>query len=100
MSLNIEDTARSEYERWLENTKDDEHFRANLLKIQDNKEEITDAFYKHVGFGTSGMRGLLGPGTNRINKYVIRRAARGSLIIGGRRSPSQISNRLRFQEGF
>ncbi|MGN0709327.1 MAG: phospho-sugar mutase [Anaerovoracaceae bacterium] len=77
MGEEIEKQAMAEYERWLKNTENDEHFHNNLLQIQGNKDEITDAFYRHIAFGTSGMRGLLGPGTNRINKYVVRRATQG-----------------------
>ncbi|MBQ1508391.1 MAG: phospho-sugar mutase, partial [Erysipelotrichaceae bacterium] len=48
-----------------------------LIELAGNDEEIIDAFYTDLHFGTSGLRGLMGPGTNRINAYVIRRATQG-----------------------
>ncbi|MGI6211051.1 MAG: phospho-sugar mutase [Anaerovoracaceae bacterium] len=69
--------ALKEYERWLDNTVQQENFHNRLLKLYSNEEEIIDSFYTDLHFGTSGIRGLTGPGTNRINGFVIRRAAQG-----------------------
>lgn len=65
------------YKEWL--TKDifDQSTKAELRSIGDNAKEIEDRFYKDLEFGTGGLRGLMGAGTNRINKYTIRRAAQG-----------------------
>jgi len=68
--------ALNEYKRWLSLTVGDK-YHEKLAEISDNEDEIQDAFYRDVGFGTSGIRALLGPGTNRINKYVVRRTTQG-----------------------
>lgn len=65
-----------EYERWLQNEKLDEALREELLNIKDKSEEIKDRFYSDLSFGTAGLRGILGAGTNRMNKYVVGRATR------------------------
>lgn len=74
---NYKDAAHKEYERWIENTKNDKAIHDELLNMRDNDEEITDSFYRELSFGTSGMRGIIGPGTNRINEYVVRRTTQG-----------------------
>jgi len=63
-----------EYERWLHEVRDEE-----LLKeLRGMTEaEIEDAFYRHLAFGTGGLRGTLGAGTNRMNTYVVARASLG-----------------------
>ena len=67
----------SEYRRWLEKTRGDEDTQARLAALKDEPEELAESFYKSLTFGTSGIRGILGPGTNRINPYVIRRVTKG-----------------------
>lgn len=64
------------YEKWLEFVELDEQLRAQLEKVEDVME-LEDRFYKHLEFGTGGMRGVIGPGTNRMNKYTVRKAAAG-----------------------
>lgn len=64
-------------EKWFSFTGLEEDLKANLMEIQDNDRLIEDLFYKHLEFGTGGMRGELGPGINRLNTYTIRRAAEG-----------------------
>ncbi|MGI6085293.1 MAG: phospho-sugar mutase [Acetivibrionales bacterium] len=64
------------YNQWIENPYYDEATRAELLAIKDEKE-IEDRFYRELEFGTGGMRGIIGAGTNRMNKYTIRKAAQG-----------------------
>ncbi len=66
---------RKNYERWLNSTNIDEATRAELLAMTD--EEIQDAFYKDMEFGTAGIRGIIGAGTNRINIYTVRKATQG-----------------------
>ncbi len=66
-----------EYRYWLENTYFDESTRQELLGIGDNEKEIEDRFYRDLEFGTGGMRGVIGAGTNRMNKYTVRKAAQG-----------------------
>lgn len=65
---------KEKYLYWIENVKDDE-----LLKELNslNEAEIEDAFYRDLAFGTGGLRGILGVGTNRMNVYVIAKASQG-----------------------
>ena len=63
------------YEEWLDNKFFDEKTKNDLLSIKDNEEEIKDRFYKVLEFGTAGLRGKLGAGTNRMNKYMVSKAA-------------------------
>ncbi|MBR5536257.1 MAG: phospho-sugar mutase [Clostridia bacterium] len=63
------------YERWLNSEKIDEATRKELLSM--SEEEIHDAFYKDMEFGTAGLRGIIGAGTNRINIYTVRKATQG-----------------------
>ena len=60
------------YKRWLNSSKIDTQTKAQLEAM--SKEEIDDAFFKDVEFGTAGMRGVLGPGTNRLNDFTVRKA--------------------------
>ncbi|RDY27452.1 phospho-sugar mutase [Romboutsia weinsteinii] len=64
------------YKEWTNNKYFDEEIREELELIKDNKE-IEDRFYKNLEFGTGGLRGVIGAGTNRINKYTVRRATYG-----------------------
>lgn len=66
-----------EYERWLNASEIDEATKQELWQIQSNEKEIRERFGKHLEFGTGGLRGIMGAGTNRINKYTIRRATQG-----------------------
>jgi len=68
---------RKEYQKWLDSPYFDEETTNELLRIKNDEKEIEDRFYKNLAFGTAGMRGKLGAGTNRINKYIIRRATQG-----------------------
>lgn len=63
------------YERWLNHPNLDPSYKETMEKM--TKKEINDAFYTTIEFGTAGMRGLLGPGTNRINLHTIRKANEG-----------------------
>lgn len=65
------------YKLWLEKTKNNEVLHDDLLKISDLPEEINDRFYKELSFGTAGLRGKLGAGTNRMNVYTVGRATAG-----------------------
>ena len=66
----------SEYDRWLENAKDEE-VREELLSIKGKDGEIEDRFYRELSFGTGGIRGVIGAGTNRMNVYTVARATFG-----------------------
>ena len=63
------------YQRWLNSSKVDEATKEELRKM--NQSQIDDAFFKDVEFGTAGMRGVLGPGTNRLNDFTVRKATVG-----------------------
>lgn len=66
-----------EYKNWLESPYIDEETKKELLSIKDNEEEIKERFYKYLEFGTAGLRGKIGAGTNRMNKYVVAKATQG-----------------------
>ncbi len=68
---------RQRYEQWLSDACFDEGTKAELRAIADNEKEIEDRFYRDLEFGTGGMRGVIGAGTNRMNRYTIRKAAQG-----------------------
>lgn len=66
----------TEFERWIERA-DDEEIRSELLSIRENQAEIDDRFYRELEFGTGGLRGVIGAGTNRMNVYTVARATSG-----------------------
>ena len=66
-----------EYKKWCESEEFDEETKEELMKIKDNEKEIEDRFYKELEFGTAGLRGIIGAGTNRMNKYVVGKATQG-----------------------
>lgn len=66
-----------EYEKWCTDSAFDEETKKELLAIKDDKEEIEDRFYKELEFGTAGLRGVIGMGTNRMNKYTVGKATQG-----------------------
>ncbi len=68
---------RKTYEDWLKSDFLDEDSKNELKSIENNEEEIKDRFYKDLEFGTAGLRGIMGIGTNRMNPYVIKRASEG-----------------------
>ena len=68
-------TAFERYQQWLDSPRVGEQDKEILRKM--SNEDIDDAFYKDIEFGTAGMRGIIGPGTNRINFYTVRKATIG-----------------------
>jgi len=66
-----------DYELWLTDLYFDYKTSAELQAIKGNKKEIEDRFYKDLEFGTAGLRGLIGAGTNRMNIYTVRKATQG-----------------------
>ena len=65
------------YESWLNNPYFDEDTKAELRAIADDENEIKERFYTELEFGTAGLRGVIGAGTNRMNIYVVRKATQG-----------------------
>jgi len=65
------------YQEWLQSEEIDEETKETLRKVEGNDEEIKDSFYKELEFGTAGLRGIVGPGTNRMNKYTVGKATQG-----------------------
>ena len=65
------------YQEWLENPYFDENTKAELKAIEGDDKEIKERFYMDLEFGTAGLRGIIGAGTNRMNIYVVRRATQG-----------------------
>lgn len=66
-----------QYNFWLEDSYFDQDTKNELLAIKDNKGEIEERFYKELEFGTGGLRGIIGAGTNRMNVYTVRKASQG-----------------------
>lgn len=80
---------KSEYERWLKQASDEEIIKE--LKYMD-EASVEDAFYRDLVFGTGGLRGVIGAGTNRMNIYVVAKASQGlaQYLIGKYEAPSVI----------
>ena len=70
-------TVMENYEQWLKDFAGDAETVAELESIRNDEKEIEDRFYTELSFGTAGMRGVLGAGMNRMNKYNVRRATKG-----------------------
>lgn len=68
---------RQEYEKWCVDEYFDENTRAELKALEGNEAEIEDRFYRKLEFGTGGLRGVIGAGTNRMNIYTVRQATQG-----------------------
>ena len=68
---------KSIFEYWRSNAIEDLDLKKELDEIRDKPELIEDAFYRELEFGTGGLRGVIGAGTNRMNIYVIRKASQG-----------------------
>lgn len=67
----------NQYKRWLEKAASDEEMHQELLAIAHQEKEIEDRFYRELEFGTGGLRGVLGAGTNRMNIYTVGKATQG-----------------------
>ena len=68
---------QSKYQFWLDNEYFDEDTKKELAAIRDDEKEIEDRFYRDLEFGTGGLRGVIGAGTNRMNVYTVRKASQG-----------------------
>ncbi|MDU3153665.1 MAG: phospho-sugar mutase, partial [Anaerococcus hydrogenalis] len=65
------------YENWLNNDFFDDETKDELKKIENDENEIEDRFYQELAFGTAGLRGKIGAGTNRMNQYTVAKASQG-----------------------
>lgn len=70
-------TWKERIKRWLEHDNLDENTKQGLILLQEDEKLAEDAFYQDLVFGTGGMRGEIGPGTNRMNVYTVRKASQG-----------------------
>lgn len=70
-------TEKELYTLWCKNAKDDPDLCTELESIKDDNDAIVDRFYRDLEFGTGGLRGVIGAGTNRMNIYTVRRATQG-----------------------
>ncbi len=68
---------KSLYELWMNRLDPSDPLRAELEAVQGNEEDITDRFYQEIAFGTAGLRGICGAGTNRMNVFTVGRATQG-----------------------
>ena len=69
--------AKQRYEMWLGSDQVDDVTKQELVNIKDNEAEIEDRFYTNLEFGTGGLRGVMGAGTNRMNIYTVAKASQG-----------------------
>lgn len=70
-------TVKEQYEFWLSDSYFDDATKAELKAIASDDNEINERFYKNLEFGTGGLRGIIGAGTNRMNVYTVRKATQG-----------------------
>ena len=70
-------TEKELYSLWCKNATEDPELQTELAAIKDDEEAINDRFYRDLEFGTGGLRGVIGAGTNRMNIYTVRRATQG-----------------------
>lgn len=75
--MTADQTAIDKYKHWLEDPLVDETTKQELNQIAEDPKEIEDRFFRELEFGTGGLRGIIGAGTNRMNKYTIGKATQG-----------------------
>jgi phosphoglucomutase len=77
MDMALDSKVEQQYRAWLNDTGIDSATKAELLSLEGNEKEIEDRFYRDLEFGTGGLRGVIGAGTNRMNAYTVGRATQG-----------------------
>ena len=86
-------SAKEVYESWINNPGIDEGIREELKSIENDSNEIEERFYRELEFGTAGLRGILGAGTNRMNIYTVAKATQGLAdYINSRKSADELSS--------
>ena len=87
------------YEQWKSNATEDPDLQTELQDVAGSEEEIFDRFYRELEFGTAGLRGVLGAGTNRMNIYTVRKATQGLaeyiLEVGGKSAAIAYDSRIK-----
>lgn len=103
MVYNIVDTEdtymvdiRKEYERWVKCATEDPDLVKELKDISNDEKKIEDAFYRNLEFGTGGLRGVIGAGTNRMNIYMVRKASQGLANYVNKKFPNNPSIAVSF----
>ena len=76
-ALNIDESAKQNAQSWLDGAYDEETKQAILEMAERNPDELNESFYRHLEFGTGGLRGIMGVGTNRMNRYTVAMATQG-----------------------
>ena len=79
------------YKEWIERLPEEDPMREELIEIEGNDAEIKDRFYKEIEFGTAGLRGICGAGTNRMNTLTVGRATQGiaNYILSSGENPAR-----------
>jgi phosphoglucomutase len=76
-TLNIDDSAKQNAQAWLDGAYDEATKQAISDMAEQNPNELNESFYRHLEFGTGGLRGIMGVGTNRMNRYTVAMATQG-----------------------
>jgi len=82
--------SREAFEFWMKSDYFDEDTKKELEKISNDPAEIEERFYRDLEFGTGGLRGVIGAGTNRMNIYTVRKASQVYILCGRLLRDSQI----------
>ena len=85
----VYETIKNEYEVWKKKVTEDADLTAELTDMEGKEDRITDAFYQNLAFGTGGLRGVIGAGTNRMNIYTVGKASQGLADYINRRFPKE-----------
>ena len=75
---------KEQYLKWLGSESLDENDKKTLKEMESDESALKESFYQSLAFGTAGLRGILGLGTNRMNKYVVRHATQGISLHTGK----------------
>ena len=87
---------KKEYERWVKCALEDPDLVKELKDISNDEKKIEDAFYRNLEFGTGGLRGVIGAGTNRMNIYMVRKASQGLANYVNKKFPNNPSIAVSF----
>lgn len=96
----MEKDYQKKYNEWINSDFIDDLTKQELKLISNDEKEIEDRFYKDLSFGTGGLRGIMGAGTNRMNIYTIRKATQGlaNYICKNGKQKKRSGNCLRFKK--